>query len=799
LKWKYKNIEIAPEVEELVGSKIVAQILANRGVDTFKKAAYFLNPEKIVPQSPFVFSDMQKSVERIAKAIETAQKIAIYGDFDCDGVTSTALLYKTLKYLGANVIYYMPDRAQEGHGLNSKAIVQLISKHSIKLIITVDNGISNLAEIKLAQGFGTDVIITDHHEAPPELPCAFAIINPKAPDALDEKLSIEEMSDLQNLAGVGVAYKLAQALLAHYKKEDFADEIIHLVSIGTIADVVPLIGENRHYVRKGLEVLALKQPSGLIKLIKSAGADISKITSETIAFSVAPRINAAGRLDNAGLAVEFFAEEDDEKLDSYVKQLNNHNQNRQQLCDTTFMEAEFKIKEEINLNINKGIVLYDENWHAGVIGIVASKLVEKYHRPAFLITYNKEKNQARCSARGVEGFHLYETLKELTDILGHFGGHALAAGFSLDLNTIKINEFIKILNNTINARLSENPLQSFLNIDAEVNPEDVNLDLINKLSMLSPFGSANPSPVFSLSSLQLKDFKTMGSSANHLKMFFSTEEKVVFEAVWWNRNTIEAQVLEKIDVVFCPKANFFNGKSTIQLELKDIRRIADEEEPVENIPELFPSSLTWLDHRKKINIFKAVNNYLKTTSDEIAVFVENREIVKILEEYSEITSRITDRLNVSKVDEVMLFDYPADSIILQSIIEMAEPKKIHVMPFTLKTISLPVVIKNVSGMLKYAHAQKDGMIYIDEIASKLSVSGKLLACCIKLLDNSSIIEITNMNDELCEFKFLQGKELNLLMNLPEYKELERNLEEIQKFRHDLCHDEILKLQNLFIY
>jgi single-stranded-DNA-specific exonuclease len=223
--WKYKNIEVLPEVEKLAGSRIIAQILANRGINTEKKAKNFLSPEKIIPQCPGVFCDMQKSVDRIAKAIENKQNIVIFGDFDCDGVTSTALLYKVLKHLDANVSYYIPDRAEEGHGLNSKAIINLISKQSAKLIITVDNGISNVAEIKLAQGFGTDVIITDHHESPEELPNAFAIIDPKAAHSLDEKLSIEEIEDLQHLAGVGVAYKLAQALLKYYDKEYFLSEI----------------------------------------------------------------------------------------------------------------------------------------------------------------------------------------------------------------------------------------------------------------------------------------------------------------------------------------------------------------------------------------------------------------------------------------------------------------------------------------------------------------------------------------------------------------------------------------------
>jgi single-stranded-DNA-specific exonuclease len=793
LSWKYKDIKTSPEIEEIAGSKVIAQILLNRGLDTKKKVLDFLSPEKLVPQKPDVFCDMKKSVDRIVKAIKNSEHIVIFGDFDCDGVTSTVLLYKTLKYLKANVSYYIPDRESEGHGLNSKAIITLISKESAKLIITVDNGVSDIVEVKLAQSFGVDVIITDHHEAPEEMPEAFAIIDPKAPHSLDENLEIEKIEDLQNLAGVGVAYKLALGLLKHYKKEDFAQEILYLVTIGTIADVVPLLGENRHYVKKGLELMSQNPPMALIKLFKSAGVKVDKITADTIAFALAPRINAAGRLEHANLAVEFFTEEDAEKIDSYIQQLNNHNQNRQQLCDTTFMEAEFKIKEEIDLNKNKGIVLFDENWHAGIIGIVASRLVEKYQRPAFLITLNRKKDQARSSARSLEGFHLYETLKELSDMLGHFGGHAGAAGFSFDLNSTNLKDFTEALNNKINEKLEETPLSAYLNIDAEIGSDELNFDFIEKLNLLAPFGSANPSPVLGMSNLELKQFYTMGSGNNHLKMFLEAEKDTVFEAVWWNKGEIEAQVLEKLNVAFSPRINSFNQKTTLQLEVKDIKLVNP---PVskEIEPELSLKQPIWLDHRGKVNIFKSVNNYLKTTNNTVAVFVEDKEILKTLENYNEIHSKIVNRLGIFRANEVMFFDYPTDNGLLKSIIELAEPEKIHLMPFNLKNFTISEIIKTVSGMLKYAHAQKDGMVYLDEIASILSISNNSLTSCIKLLDSSNIIEITNLNEELCEFSFIQGKELNYLINLPEYKDFENTLTQTQNFQHDLCNKEISEIQ-----
>ena len=407
-KWTYKNKEITgdvfAEIKNATGSGIIASLLINRGITCPEKAKNFLDPDNIEISSPYFFEDMKKSVERINKAIADQENIVIYGDFDADGVTSTSLLYKALKYLGANVNYYIPDRTEEGHGLNRASLCKLISQEKAKLLITVDCGISNLAEIKLAESLGTNVIVTDHHEPLEELPSAYAIIDPKT--------LAEDPTGLKYLAGVGVAFKLAEALLEANGKQDYAEELLYLVAIGTVGDVVPLLGENRAFVHKGLELLSRKKPASIAKILEIAGyKPDKKISSGIIAFGIVPRINAIGRLSKAKIAVELLTAEDDhEKINTLVEELDRNNKERQQICEETFKQAEAKIKWEVDLDRDKALILADPEWHSGIVGIVASKLVEKYYRPALLIALDEENREGRCSARSVSSLNLFETL-----------------------------------------------------------------------------------------------------------------------------------------------------------------------------------------------------------------------------------------------------------------------------------------------------------------------------------------------------------------------------------------------------
>jgi len=801
-KWIYsENKPIPPELLEVTGSEILARLLLNRGIDSAQKAKDFLNPAEIKFSSPYVFQDMKKCVERIHKAVDNNEHIVIYGDFDCDGVTSTSLLYKTLKHIGADVSYYVPDRKEEGHGLNSGAVCKLISGRKAKVIITVDCGISNLVEIQLAKTFGADVIITDHHEAPEVMPQAFGILNPKAPNALLEDLSLSEIESLTYLAGVGVAYKFAEALLENFNKPEFKDEILHLVAIGSIADVVPILGENRGLVQKGLGLILQKKPEGVLKLLEAAGCDIEKgINAETIAFAIAPRINATGRLEHADTAVKLLTENDSEEIMMCTKKLEYCNRQRQQMCETTFMEAEQKILRDPDFQKNKAIILADPNWHTGIIGIVASKLVEKYYRPVFLISIDKEKNEARCSARSIEGLHLYETLCLHSDILKHFGGHASAAGFSLDLDVVKLEDFVNALHKTVNDLLDASMLQPRLYIDAKITTQDFTVDFVKRIQALEPFGEGNPSPIFSMSELTLREYKTMGQAQNHMKLFFADKENVLIEGVWWNKSTLDINHLEQVSVAFSPRINSFAGKVCVQMEMKDIFRpdslsghaVESDSNDIDS------SSIKWIDHRKKTGFEKALSNYLKTAKNKVTIFAENQDILARIKNYPEICSRIVNRQEIEQTDQIMFFEFPPDEKTLKDILEKSNPRVVHLMPFSIPENNQLTLIKTVSGMLKYAYTNRDGLVDPEEIALRLSTSKKAVELCIELLNKTGVIEIINITSEIIEFKFVKSNDISALMGCEEYHAIDHELQLIEKFRHELLHDEISRIQNRFL-
>ena len=445
--WKInEKKEISKEILDAAQSELLAQLLLQRGIDTPKKIHDFLNPSKMQITSPFAFTDMKKSVERIFEAIEKQEKIIVYGDFDADGVTSTSLLYKTLMHLGANVDFYIPNREKENHGLNTKALVKLIAKNKAKLIITVDCGVSDVEQVGFANSFKTDVIITDHHEAPETLPEAFAIINPKAFNALEKDLEIEQIEALNQLAGVGVAFKLACALLERKEDYDFAQQLLPFVAVGTIADVVPILYENRAFVEAGIKLIENGAHYGITKLLEVGGYDIKNgITSENIAFGAAPRINAAGRLDTVDSAVKLLISENKAEVDICAQELDNFNRIRQDLCDKIFEEAVNALQNEPP---QESIILFNPNWHIGIIGIVASKLVEKFYKPVFLMTKDPNTGLIRCSSRSIPELHLRNVIAQNDELFEYYGGHAQAAGLVFDSSKTNFETVKQRLNET---------------------------------------------------------------------------------------------------------------------------------------------------------------------------------------------------------------------------------------------------------------------------------------------------------------------------------------------------------------
>lgn len=768
---------------------LIKRLLSSRGIKTDDEIQEFLHPLEMKLTHPNVFTDMEKCVERLSKAIDNQEKIVVHGDFDADGVTSTSLLYRTFKHLGADVNYFIPDREKEGHGFDTKALVKIMTSVKPKVIISCDCGISDVDAVNFLNSFKIDVIITDHHEAPEELPKAYAIINPKAQNALDENLTTKQITSLTSLAGVGVAFKVAQALLEKYQKTEFIYDILPYVAVGTVADIVPLVGENRYLVTKGLELISNGKHWGLEKLLESAGYKPSNgVTSEQIAFGVAPRINASGRLDTVEAALKVLISDNKQEIQMAIMELENFNKIRQTLCQDTFMEADAMLQAEGNRY--PAIVLFKPDWHVGIVGIVASKLVEKYYKPTFLMTYSEETKQIRCSARSISGINLYDVINENAELLDGFGGHEMAAGlyFSPEKSTF---ETVKTaLNKTVKEFLNGKELKPFINIDLDLRPEDVDLNLVEEISKLEPFGAANPSPIFSLKNLKVKEKKLMGESKDHLKLVsLAPDAASEFNCIWWQHGDISLVNGDTFDVAFHPQKNEFNGNISVQLIVDDIHSeyLKEEEETATDRIKLY-------DHRKKTDILPQVNDYVKNVKSNIMVFAESKSVLDMLRPFSTLFEKSMTRDNLQPCDGLMFFDYPADIETFNRIIEQTNPKAIHFMNYDIKSFDEKEFLKTVCGMMKFAAHNNGGKVEFRRFASFLGKSYAVLELLFDIFEEISLIKILERSKDYYIIDYLGNSELSAVLHSAKYARLLDLIDECESFQKSLLEDDLNTLE-----
>ena len=556
-------------------SHLVLQLLYNRGITEKDQIGDFFNFDYNKNlHDPFLMEDMDKAVKRILKAIQKKEKIAVFGDYDVDGITSTAILSKTLQLLGNEPEIYIPDRAKEGYGLNLKA-VQYLKKQKINLMITVDCGISDFKEITLANQLGIDTIITDHHSIPEKIPPALAILNPRLKNCA---------YPFKDLAGVGVAYKLAQALICKSKANNgFEKWLLDLVALGTVADCVSLLGENRILVHYGLIVLNKTKNPGLKKLIEISRVSSRKkeggIISEDISFVLAPRLNAAGRMDHANLSFQLLMSEDEIEIEKIAQKLEKKNQERQKRTKEITEEAKKRFYKKNSAKdkekMEKIIFETDSNWQIGLVGLVAGKLSNEFSRPALIFSKGEKKSVG--SGRSIPCFNLIEAVSRCKDLLLEFGGHSQAVGFSI-LND-KLDDFYQSLKFIAERNLKEKDLVPTFEIETEVKGKDLDWDFFKQISKFTPFGKANPMPLFLMRNLQIKEKRAVGNGEKHLKMKLlwkssdGNHEKI-FEAIGFNFGNCFFKLEENdfIDVVFELISNHWNGYSSLQLKVVDLRK-----------------------------------------------------------------------------------------------------------------------------------------------------------------------------------------------------------------------------------
>ena len=766
---------------------LIKRLLISRGIKTDKEIYEFLHPFETELTSPNAFCDMEKTVERICRAIENNEVIIIYGDFDADGVTSTSVLYKTLKFLGANVHYFIPDRENEGHGFDKKALIKLMTTVKPKVLISVDCGISDVDAVKFINSFKViDVIITDHHEAPEVLPEAYAIINPKAPNALDDKLSAKQIEYLTYLAGCGVAFKVAQALLTKYEKTEFVYEILPFVAVGTVADVVPLLGENRYLVTKGLELISRGKHNGLTRLLESAGYNIANgITSENIAFGIAPRINASGRLDTVDAALKVLISDNPQEVEMAVTTLNELNKVRQTLCAEIFEQADKMVQKEGNKN--PAIVLFSDAWHIGIIGIVASKLVEKYYKPVFLMSYVKEKDQFRCSARSIEGVPLYDVINANAPLFDGFGGHTLAAGLSFTGSVTPFEVVKKALNETVKEYTSQKELKPFVKIDLMVEPQDITPELVEEISQLEPFGASNPSPVFAMNNMKISEKRIMGSDKSHLRLTV-TNGAIELTAIWWKMSSAPLSNGDTLDLAFHPQINEYNGNISVQLIIDDVHSDAiPDEEPA------LQSSYKIYDNRNKTGILPNVNDYIKSSKLNIKVFAESKYILDTIKPYSEISSKVFTRQDIPMCDVVMFFDYPSDRKTLDLILEKAQPKGVHFMNYEPKILDEVEFLKTFNGMLKFAAHNNGGKVELVRCSSFLGKSVKVFEMLLSLYEEVGFIRILESNSSFYMIEFLGIDDISKVLHSEKYAQIFELIIECEEFQKSLLEDDLTQI------
>ncbi len=547
------------QIEELKNkyniNSLLAKILVNKGIVEEEQIRKFLNPTRSDFYDPFLMPDMDKAINRIIEAIEKKEKLIIYGDYDVDGITSITVLKSFLEERGLNIDTYIPNRIDEGYGLNKKAI-ETIAKNKYKLIITVDCGISCKNEIDYAKELGIETIVTDHHEVGEELPEALAVVDAKRKDS---KYPFRE------LAGVGVVFKLIQALGIKLNLDEKQYlKYLDIVCIGTISDIVPLIDENRVIAKLGLLLVKETKNLGLRSILMSSG--YKKIDSSTISFGVAPRINACGRMGDADKALQLFLSKNINEIDKLTYQLNEYNSKRQQIEKEIFKDALEQIKKE-NQENKRTIVVAGNNWHHGVIGIVSSKITDMYFKPSILLCLDD--NEAKGSGRSIPGFDLYKTLQKCQNTIDKFGGHAMAIGITIKKENIK--EFMELFEKYAQEEHIED-IVPIIPIDAKIELEDVNKEMVDSLRQLEPFGEANKTPIFLFKNLRIDSIRTL-SEGKHLKITLKSNNTII-EAIGFNLGDLaeDYRIGDKIDVVGSLEINSFGGTQNLQINIKDIMR-----------------------------------------------------------------------------------------------------------------------------------------------------------------------------------------------------------------------------------
>ena len=706
-----RPVEIPASFSTLNLPLLIAQTLLRRGINDIESARAFLHPDSL-PSTPF--PEIEKAVEYILLAMRSNKPICVWGDFDVDGQTSTTLLVQTLQAIGANVTYYIPIRGKESHGVHIESLKSIID-NGAKLVITCDTGITAHEAIDYANSRGVDVIVTDHHDLSETLPDAKAIINPKL---------LAKDHPLANFAGVGVAYKLAEALYKQRADRNTqVEDLLDLVALGLIADVALLKGETRSLAQKGIQALRNTNRLGLKVMAELSGTNLETLTEETIGFTFAPRLNALGRLSDANPAVEFLLTQDPVRARILAAQIEGLNMQRRLLTSQVYQAAESQLLENPSLLTEPAIILSHRDWPGGVVGIVANKLVERYHKPAILLTESDD-GILRGSARSIERLHITEAIAANKDLLISFGGHPMAAGLSLQAD--KLNAFKKGLDKAIEKQLGKIAIEEpTLQIDAWLTLNEINFELAKSLESFAPFGVGNPELILATRNLTLKSVKEIGKTKEHRRIIVADENGAKQDLRWWNGAGEEVPDAEtKMDVAFSLRSSTYRGENQLTLQFQDFR-VADEK-PIE----IQKPKIKIIDRRVE-------NRKLDEMPFDVLVWAEGVDKTKG-----------ANRFDLHPADEFAIHTTPPSSVELRAALEVVKPKTIYLFAVSPAAEITDEFLSRLAGMMKFTMNQRGGKANIKELAAATAQREATIRFGLEWLGAGGHLKVEEENGEL---------------------------------------------------
>ncbi|MGC9521086.1 MAG: single-stranded-DNA-specific exonuclease RecJ [Anaerolineae bacterium] len=691
-RWAEPEPIVVPRTlrEAVGGHPLVAETLVRRGRKTPEAALAFLDPDAYEPTAPESLPGMAVAADRVLLAVRRGERICVWGDFDVDGQTATTVLVSTLRDLGADVIYHIPVRATESHGIKLPWLREELDK-GVQLLITCDTGIDAAPAVAYARERGVDVVITDHHELPATLPEAHAIVNPHL---------VDEDHPLSALPGVGVAYKLAEAVYARLGKADGPESLLDLVALGIVADVAVQTGDTRYLLQRGLRTLRATPRLGLQELMKVANVNPEEMTEEDIGYALAPRLNALGRLADANLIVDFLTTEDLTQARIVASQLEALNSRRKQMCEQIYAAAERRIERDRALVEAPVLVMADPEWHPGVIGIVANRLAERYRRPAVLLSA-PDGELARGSARSIPGCHITEAIATQETLLESFGGHAMAAGVALD--PASIEAFRRGLARAVEAQLEVAEVEPVIQVHGYVTLGELSLPLVMDLRRLAPFGPGNPPLVLVARNVAVAGQRVLGRAGHHLRVTVEDEEHVTRNVVWWNWRGAPLPET-RFDLAFTLGINEYRGEVSAQIVWEDGKPMAEEAPAVVAVAERAVEILDYRTHTQpEIEVRRA-----RERGESLAVWSEGQDHRRVAGE---------TRLRLPSAQTLVIWSTPPGPEALRIALRRVEPECVMVVGTDSELDDPQTFIGYLIGLVKHALRQAEGRVSVPELAA----------------------------------------------------------------------------------